>query len=213
LRQTAQIRLVQAEQNHAGNEQQFVGEWIEDGAEFALLIVTSRDVAIHAIADCSEGEGQDCAEPMKFIPAFLIRQNFDHKEGNQQDADDGYFVGRSHVGAKHPAESIPDVQCTKIAQYESAPELRPKQLRKTDKIDCRNRRDNSDRRESQTSIPFACWRLCCLETIVFCLVSIQRNAAAIERQILLGNFLKPPISDSGIKAQSELLLAGKVCWC
>src|SRR5690606_11247507 len=54
LRQPPQIRLIQAEQNHAGNEQQFVGEWIEDSAEFALLIVTSRDVAIHAIANCSE---------------------------------------------------------------------------------------------------------------------------------------------------------------
>jgi hypothetical protein len=44
------------------------------------------------------------------------------------------------------------------------------------------------------------WVLCCLETVALCLVSIQSIAATNERQILLGNFLKPPISDSGTKA-------------
>src|SRR6185312_1978161 len=56
-RNAAEVRvIIEGEQNDAGDEQQFVGKRVEDGAEFAALIVMTRNVAVHAVANGGNGK-------------------------------------------------------------------------------------------------------------------------------------------------------------
>jgi len=67
----------------AGDQQQFVRERVEDGAEFAPLVVTPRDVAVHAIKNRRDRKRQQRHEPVDFIARLDVIKNLHHEKWNQ----------------------------------------------------------------------------------------------------------------------------------
>ncbi len=90
-------RLVfQAEQDDARNQQQLVGERVEDPAQIAVLMVMARDEAVHAIADGRHGEGQDGAHAEDLCAVLDVIEHQDNKKRHQQNPEDGNLIGGSH---------------------------------------------------------------------------------------------------------------------
>ena len=43
--------MIEAQHHYAGHQQQFVRQRIEDRSQFAALVVTAGDIAVHPVAD------------------------------------------------------------------------------------------------------------------------------------------------------------------
>ncbi len=70
-RDAAEARVVvEGEQHDAGDEQEFIRKRVEDGPQFTALIVVARDVAIHAVANGGNGEGERGQEAERFRCRF-----------------------------------------------------------------------------------------------------------------------------------------------
>lgn len=89
-------RVVEIEQDDGGDEEEFIGGGVEDGAEFAALVVFAGDVAIHPIQDGGNGEGEHAGQAADFIAGADVVDDLNHEEGNEEDAKDGDFIGGGH---------------------------------------------------------------------------------------------------------------------
>ena len=90
--------MVFAQENDGGDQQQFIGEGIQNGAQFANLVEPPGHVAIHPVQQRRDPEGAQGESPVEAVAGFYEVEHLDHKERNQQNPDDGYFVGRGHAG-------------------------------------------------------------------------------------------------------------------
>ena len=93
--------VAQAERDDAREEQTFVGDWVEDFAKTAALIVAARDVAVDAVArrgDEKDG-GREPALPFHRSArdhAATVVNRHHHEKRDHQDPGNGDFVGRGH---------------------------------------------------------------------------------------------------------------------
>ena len=92
-----EIRMViESEQDDGGDEQKFIGSGVENGAEFALLMVFAGDVAIHAVQNGGDGKGEQTRKTADFVTGADVVDSRDHEERDEEDAQDGNFVGGGH---------------------------------------------------------------------------------------------------------------------
>src|SRR5436190_13361073 len=101
----ARTPVADAESNDAAEQQSFVGDRIENHAEGAALIVTTRDVAIETVTDGREKKDRNGGEPLPILrAAFLNALSVINRQGDEyrdhQDPDDGNFVGGCHLKAR-----------------------------------------------------------------------------------------------------------------
>ena len=89
--------VVEAQRDDARHEQQFVRERIENRAEFAFLVVTPRDVTVHAVQNRRDRKRKEGQQPVNFVAGFEVINQFDDKKRNQQDPQNRDFVGGRHV--------------------------------------------------------------------------------------------------------------------
>ena len=87
---------VETEQYNSRNQQQFVGERIEDGAEFAFLIVAARNISVQTVEQCSEGESQQRKHPIQFVARANIVEELHDEKGHEQNSENGDLVRRGH---------------------------------------------------------------------------------------------------------------------
>ena len=93
-----QVRMMLEAQNHdAGNQQQLIGQRIENRAQLAALIVPPSDVAIHSVADGGDGEGENAQQSMPLVASLHIIKDLNHEEGNQQNSQNGDLVRGGHA--------------------------------------------------------------------------------------------------------------------
>ena len=60
------------------------------------LVVMARDVAVHAVQNRRDGERQHAGQPVDFVAGADVVNHFHDKKRNQQDSQDGDFVGGRH---------------------------------------------------------------------------------------------------------------------
>jgi hypothetical protein len=88
--------VIEAQQHDAGYEEEFVGQRVEVGAEFAPLVVAAGDVAIHAVADGRHGEAQQRGEAVGLVAGADVVKHLHHEERDEEHPQDGDFVGGRH---------------------------------------------------------------------------------------------------------------------
>ena len=88
--------IIESEQDDGGDEQKFIGSGVENGAEFALLVVFAGDVAIHAVQNGGDGKGEQTRKTADFVTGADVVDSLDHEERDEENAQDGNLVGGGH---------------------------------------------------------------------------------------------------------------------
>ena len=88
--------VVEAQRDDARHEQQFVRERIENRAQLAFLVVTPRDVTVHAVQNRRDRKRKKGQQPVNFVAGFEVINQFDDKKRDQQDSQNRDFVGGRH---------------------------------------------------------------------------------------------------------------------
>ena len=107
----------EAEGDDGGEEQQFVCEGVEDGAEAAFLIEVACDIAVDGVADGGDGEDGDGGPAEGFVGvavgyAVPVVDGHGDEDGDQQDAEEGDLggVGHGEAGGGSVAQDGGDCQ-------------------------------------------------------------------------------------------------------
>ena len=88
--------VVQTQHNKPGDKQQFVGEGIQDGAQFADLIVFPRDESINGITQRCQAKQSKSRISHPFISPVNVVEHGHDKDRHDQDSEDGDLVGNGH---------------------------------------------------------------------------------------------------------------------
>lgn len=91
----------QAEGDDGGEEQGFVSNWVDEGAEVRALVETSRDPAIDAVRRGGGHENAECppAERLDGSAAFdaeAVEKRKRRINRHEADSGDGDFAGQGH---------------------------------------------------------------------------------------------------------------------
>jgi hypothetical protein len=109
--------MVYAQQDDARDQQQFVGQGVEDSSQLAALVITTRNVTVHSIADCGDRKGKNRKQPMDLVSGPDVVQNLHHEKRNQQDPKDRDFVRGGHSLAGVLAEVAKSQSCGAIWRF------------------------------------------------------------------------------------------------
>lgn len=88
--------MIEAQKNDGGDEQELVGQGVENGAEFATLVVVAGDIAIDPVEDGGDAKGEHAQQTMEFVARLDVIENFDYEKGDEQNPEDGDFVRGGH---------------------------------------------------------------------------------------------------------------------
>jgi 5-(carboxyamino)imidazole ribonucleotide mutase len=109
--------MFETQNDNAGDEQQFVSEWIQNCTEFTPLVVAASDVAIDAIANSRDCKGKNCRQTMSFVAVLNVIEHFDDEEWNQEDSENGDFIRRRHACGQSWAGQQNVNHLTAVANY------------------------------------------------------------------------------------------------
>src|SRR5258708_27322108 len=92
--------MIETQHDNSRHQQELVRQRIQNRSELTSLIVTARNIAIHAVTNRSNCKAKKRQNPMHFVTILHVIENLDHEERNQKNSQDGDLVGSSHGGPR-----------------------------------------------------------------------------------------------------------------
>jgi len=96
-RNTAEMRTVETEQDHARNQQEFIRQRVKDRTQLTPLVVTPCDISIDAVADRRNRERKHRQQPMHFLAVLAVIKHFHNEKWNEENPQDGDFIRGRHL--------------------------------------------------------------------------------------------------------------------